>query len=108
MKKSADPQKEYLGSDGAKLSNRNIFGQALVKILSAMDPAVKLALERHVAACCKKAKKCNRSMFEDVVGRLKMDLRQDATVLSPRALESLAKIDDSLQQIKALNGGDFQ
>ena len=43
-----DPQKEYLGTDGAKLSNRNIFGQTLVEILDKMDPATKRASVRAI------------------------------------------------------------
>ena len=37
-----------MGSDGACLSNRNIFGQTLVKVLDAMDPALKRATVRAI------------------------------------------------------------
>ena len=46
--KTKDPQAVYLGSDGASLSNRNIFGQTLVKVLDAMDPAHKRATVRAI------------------------------------------------------------
>ena len=36
--KTKDPHGEYKGTDGAKLSNRNIFGQTLVEIFDKMDP----------------------------------------------------------------------
>ena len=39
--KTKDPHGEYKGTDGAKLSNRNIFGQTLVEIFDKMDPNVK-------------------------------------------------------------------
>lgn len=44
--KTADPHGAYLGSGETRLSNRNIFGQTLVKIFDGMDKAVLKATVR--------------------------------------------------------------